>query len=179
MVLSSAEQEQLADWSRKRRFGRAVTMWARIVHACAAGLDNVNVARRLRVSDHTVSKWRARYLARGIDRLRDQPRSGRPAFIDRNELALVVRTLQKHPWPRPRWTIKTVAEATGLTCGAVFREWKSRGIHPRRSLAQATVEGVVANRKLTHRAGLQLIRKFPRNLSVCPPRAPVLFMVHS
>jgi transposase-like protein len=44
---------------------------ARIVLACADGGSNLAVAARLGVNRHTVSTWRARFLARRLDGLGD------------------------------------------------------------------------------------------------------------
>ena len=42
---------------------------ARIVLACATGLDNTTVAKKLRMSKPTVGRWRQRFIDKGGDGL--------------------------------------------------------------------------------------------------------------
>ena len=46
--------------------------------ACARGLDNQTVAKKLRVSPQMVGRWRARFVTRRVDGLLDEPRPGSP-----------------------------------------------------------------------------------------------------
>ena len=54
---------------------------ARIVLACATGLDNTTVARKLRMSQPTVGRWRQRFIDKRLDGLLDEPRPGAPRTI--------------------------------------------------------------------------------------------------
>ena len=51
---------------------------ARLLLRCDAGCSNRECARRLKVTPQTAGKWRARFLARGMQGLADQPRLGAP-----------------------------------------------------------------------------------------------------
>ncbi len=71
---------------------------ARIVLACARGLDNQTVAKKLRVSAQMVGRWRARFVVRRADGLFDEPRPGVPRSItDAHVDAVVTRTLETTP----------------------------------------------------------------------------------
>lgn len=60
-----------------RRGRQAVAMRARIILAAAEGRNNVEVATALGISRQTVSRWRSRFVARGLDGLLDAaPRTG-------------------------------------------------------------------------------------------------------
>lgn len=63
LVLREAEHEQLTVLTLLRRTTQALARLARIVLACAEGIDNQLVASRQRVTPQTVSKWRARFVA--------------------------------------------------------------------------------------------------------------------
>jgi hypothetical protein len=54
---------------------------ARIILACAEGHTNKAVAKRLRTSQVTVCKWRARFIADRLDGLYDEPRPGTPRTV--------------------------------------------------------------------------------------------------
>src|SRR3546814_14864945 len=74
------------------------------------GLSNKAVAADLGVHEHTVGKWRRRFLKDRVDGLVDEPRAGRPRTIeDARVAAVITRTLEAMPagathWPRSgRW----------------------------------------------------------------------------
>src|SRR6266851_1084141 len=55
---------------------------ARIILGCAAGLTNIEVARKVCCSDRVVRKWRSRFArAPSVDTLADAKRRGRPARV--------------------------------------------------------------------------------------------------
>lgn len=98
LVLTDAEHRDLQALARRRKTAQAAALRARIVLACAEGIENNAVAARLRVTQQTVSKWRGRFVQERLDGLWDAPRSGAPRTIDdaRAE-AVVARTLESKP----------------------------------------------------------------------------------
>jgi hypothetical protein len=75
LVLTDSERKILEASSRgTSRHG----LRARIILACATGLTNLAVARVLKVQNHTVGKWRNRFVDKRLNGLIDDPRSGRP-----------------------------------------------------------------------------------------------------
>ena len=53
LILSEAEREQLAALTMRHKTAQALDLRARIVLACAEGIDNKMVATRQRVTSHT------------------------------------------------------------------------------------------------------------------------------
>jgi transposase-like protein len=98
LVLSDDERRTLENWSRRRSTAQGAALRARIVLACAEGGSNTAVAARLGVSRGTVVIWRARFLARRLDGLGDEPRPGVPRTItDAQVEEVIVRTLEEVP----------------------------------------------------------------------------------
>ena len=96
LVLTQAEHEQLTALTLRRKTAQALALRARIVLACAEGVDNKIVAARQRVTQQTVSKWRARFVEHRLDGLLDAPRPGAPRTIDDARVdAVVAKTLER------------------------------------------------------------------------------------
>jgi transposase len=87
------------------------------VLAAARGRANARIAADLGVSTDTVRKWRGRFTARGLDGLKDLPRSGRPRRISALDRAAVVALACQLPAatgiPLAHWTgLELAAELT-------------------------------------------------------------------
>src|ERR1022692_156461 len=112
---------------------RRLSLRCRIVLRCADGATNREVARELGVSEVMVSKWRRRYLAWGLDGLRDEPRPGVPRSItDAQVQAVIVAALEEPPPDARGWTTQSMAAAKGISQSSVGRIWRIYGLGPHR-----------------------------------------------
>src|SRR5688572_508262 len=75
------ERVILLNYARRQKSEQRVSTRARIVLACAAGHDNKTVARKIGVNEHTVARWRARFVRDRLDGLTDETRPGAPRKI--------------------------------------------------------------------------------------------------
>jgi transposase len=82
LALTEVERVELQAFAVRRKTAQAGALRARIVLACAEGMDNNTVAERLKVTKQTVSKWRGRFLKCRRDGFLDVPRSGAPRSIE-------------------------------------------------------------------------------------------------
>ena len=106
---------------------------ARIVLETAAGKSDSAVARELGTTRPTVAKWRNRFVRAGIEGLMDLPRSGAPRRIGDTAVERVIeRTVDGLPPERHRWTVRSMAAASGLPHAAVQRIWERYGLNPSR-----------------------------------------------
>ena len=134
-VLSFEEREQLHRWAREPpEDAPSLALRSQIVLQCADGYSDLEVAEDLDRSAKTVSKWRRRFLARGLEGLRDEPRPGVPRSITDEQVdALILLTLQGSSPQGTAWTRESMAEAIGISASSVGRIWKEHGLNPRRA----------------------------------------------
>ena len=71
LILSDYERDLLQSLAHRARSQSLLARRARVVLACAAGLDNHTVAKKLRCSLGMVGKWRSRFLKARLDGLYD------------------------------------------------------------------------------------------------------------
>lgn len=117
---------------------------AEIILLAEQGVSTYAVARRLRITEGTVRKWRARFQARPkLSSLRDAARSGRPATYTCEQRAEVVRIACERPADnkvrfRDLWTISSLRAAVereldmSISRSEVWRILQLHGVRPHR-----------------------------------------------
>jgi transposase len=134
LVLSTEERAYLERQVRRHRVARSLSERCRMILRCADGLPSKAVAAELGVHEHTVGKWRRRFLKDRIDGLYDEPRPGRPRTIEDDRIAEVIeRTLATTPQDATHWSIRSMAKQTGLSHTTIRRIWTAFGLQPHRS----------------------------------------------
>jgi len=134
LVLSAEERAYLERQVRRHRVARSFSERCRIVLRCADGLASKAVAIELGVHEHTVGKWRRRFVKDRIDGLLDEPRPGRPRSIEDEQVAAVIeRTLYSTPADATHWSIRSMAGEMGLSHTTIRRIWTAFGLQPHRS----------------------------------------------
>jgi transposase len=131
LVLSEDDRETLRRWSRRPKSPHSIAQRARIVLLAGDGLTNVAVAERVGVNHATVTKWRNRFLAGGLDALADEPRPGAPRKWGDDDIeAVVVKTLTDKPKDATHWSTRDMAAVTGMSQRTVARVWNAFGLKP-------------------------------------------------
>jgi transposase len=103
---------------------------ARIILASLEGKEIQQVARELKLSVPTVSKWRQRFSLWGLRGLRDQSRPGKPVRYDTAFRNRVLATLEEAPPPgMSHWDGPAVAERLNASVYAVWRVLRGQGIY--------------------------------------------------
>jgi transposase len=120
--LSTEQQAELDSLYRKTKDPRIRTRAQMVLLSAEQGLPAAEIAAVVRENRSTVWRWLKRYLAEGVEGLKDEPRAGRPANVTdafRTELVAVVRQRPRSlDQPYSLWTLQRLgdylAEKTGL-----------------------------------------------------------------
>src|SRR5690242_18790969 len=133
LVLTTQERAYLERQVRRHRVARSLSERCRVILRCADGLASKEVAAELGHHEHTVGKWRRRFLKDRCDGLLDEARPGRPRSINDDQVAAVIeRTLHTTPADATHWSIRTMAAETGLSHTTIRRMWSAFGLQPHR-----------------------------------------------
>jgi len=134
LILTDDERVRLTSLAHRSRTAPHLARRARIILACGEGHTNTAVAKRLRMSQVTVCKWRARFIADRLDGLYDEPRPGTPRKVTDEQIEqVIVRTLEEMPRGATHWSSRDMAKASGLGRTTIQRIWRAFGLQPHRS----------------------------------------------
>ncbi|MGW7488211.1 IS630 family transposase [Streptomyces sp. NPDC054786] len=134
LVLTGVERLILQNWARRRTTAQGLAKRARIVLACADGLNNTAAAARLATDRKTVRRWRTRFLRDRLDGLSDEPLPGVPRSITDTQVEeVVVRTLEEAPQGATHWSKREMARQVGISPMSVLRIWRAFGLQPWRT----------------------------------------------
>ena len=134
LTVTEEERERLESLAHRARSQALLARRARVVLACAEGLDNKAVAKRLRCSLGMVGKWRSRFLAARLEGLSDEPRPGAPRKVSDDQVEkVVIQTLESTPRGQTHWSTRGLAKVSGLSRMTISRIWHAFGLQPHRA----------------------------------------------
>jgi transposase len=134
LILTEDERTRLDSLAHRARTAPHLARRARIILACAGGEDNKVVARRLRMAQTTVCKWRSRFVRDRLDGLYDEPRPGAPRRITDAQIEqVIVRTLEETPRGATHWSTRGMAKASGLGRTTINEIWRAFRLQPHRT----------------------------------------------
>jgi putative transposase len=132
-TLTSETRDQLQSIEGSPSMPQALARRARIVLMAAEGMNNSEIAQKLKLSRPTVGLWRERFLAQGLVGLYNELRPGAPRSIKDEQIqSLMHRTLQTKPEDGTHWNCRSMASATNLSKSTVQRLWAAFGVQPHR-----------------------------------------------
>ncbi|MGF6612774.1 PAS domain S-box-containing protein [Paraburkholderia sp. WSM4175] len=136
LSLSPEDRTALNDFAQRGGTSPALAFRARIVLACAEGLDNAVVAARVQSTAHTVSKWRRRFIMDGLQGLTDLPRSGAPQRIGEATVAAIA-SRKPDDGVTAVSSARHVARESNVSASTVGRIWQNMDRPVKRSHGQS------------------------------------------
>lgn len=120
IVLTDDQRSQLKENIKPTTQYRFVQRVNAILLA-AEGCNNKQIAEKVGLSVVAVSHWRTRFAKRGIEGLNDLPRPGKPCKYGHNDRLKVVNVACKPPSLKTRWTVRELADKTGISKSHLHR----------------------------------------------------------
>jgi transposase len=136
--LAPEQLAQLEELYRSTRNVRLRTRAQMVLLAAERRLTAAEIAEIVRASEETVRRWLKRYLAEGVEGLRDEPHPGAPRKVTEEYRKKLVHAVRRRPrslgLPFSLWTLQRLAdymaEQTGIrvTYESVRAHLKAAGI---------------------------------------------------
>lgn len=132
VTLSDAQLAELTAIISKAKVERRLYERARIILNLGRGMGPSECARTLGINLNTVRKWRDRWLQKGLDGLKDDPRPGQPRKMPPERVAEIVHATQFEPPPKGRshWSRSSMAKRFNTNPSRIGKIWKAHGLKP-------------------------------------------------
>ena len=126
---SEQDKQMLQQLAGSRTEEARLVERAKIILKCLQGERVHKIAKDLQVRPNTVIEWRRRFEKEGIEGLKDQPRSGKPARYGAVFRGEVLNALElPPPAGQARWDGPAVAKHLDTSVHAVWRLLRKEGI---------------------------------------------------
>lgn len=128
--LTTEEKSELQRRVGASRTSKRDHFRASVILLRADRLGVIEVARRLRSSVTSVSKWCRRFEADGLEGLIDQGGRGRKPRLPQEKVKAALDRVTQPPKGRTRWSVRSMAREIGLSPDSVHRIWKHNDLKP-------------------------------------------------
>src|SRR5690606_33805878 len=128
--LSQEEKRLLEKTIRSRSAPVRLIERSKIVLMASQGQSNIEIAERMKITAHTVARWRNRYAEQGYEGIeKELPRGDNQGGRKRTEQArlrsrIIEVTTQSKPKDSTHWSTRTLAKELGTTHSFVNRVWQ-------------------------------------------------------
>lgn len=132
LPLTDEDRCRLESLAASSSLPHRMVIQARALLLAGDGTANEEIARRCDTTPDTVRRWRARFVAEGVEGVgRIRPGRGRkPEIPDETVEAIVHDTLHTSPPDATHWSTRSLAEAHGVGKDTVARIWRARNLKP-------------------------------------------------
>ena len=133
VIVSDQQRKQLEGIAEAPTSSQRAAFRARIILGLAQGRSAQSVAEELKTSHPSVSKWRGRWSRMGFAGLEDASGRGRKPRLSAKAKG---RALSLAPTRAPHgglWSVRAMAQETGLSKSSVHRLWATHAIAPHRT----------------------------------------------
>jgi hypothetical protein len=133
LILADSQRDELTAISQSRSLPAGYVFRARLILMLAEGLSCATIQRQLQTTAPTIIRWKARFIAQGIDGL-DTYHPGQPPTILTPALRarILAATCKKPTDGSTHWSCRKLAARLGVSKDTAHRVWKEAGLKPHR-----------------------------------------------
>src|ERR1700678_1733014 len=133
VVLNEEHHLDLSHIAQSRSLPAGYVFRARLILMLAEGASFSTIKERLGTTAPTISRWKQRFVASGIDGL-DTSHPGQSASVLTPKLrARILSATRRQPKDgSTHWSCRKLAAALGVSKDAVHRVWREAGLKPHR-----------------------------------------------
>ena len=135
LFVSSVDRKRLAAIVADRNSKQKHVWRAKVVLLTGDRIGTAGIMRETGLSKASVWRWQERYIEAGVDGLlHDKSRPSRIPPLDDDKVAEVVRLTLEEPPPADatHWTVRDMAEVSGVSRAKVHKIWQAAGLAPHR-----------------------------------------------
>ena len=133
IILADEERKYMESLLRKGSTPQKIARRVKIILMSADDIPNIEIGKRLGITQQTVSHWRMRFLKFRLSAIDDAPRSGAPRTIGDDKVAEIInKTLHSMPKGQTHWSTRGMGSETGVSHSTVGRIWRAFGLKPHR-----------------------------------------------
>jgi transposase len=130
LPITAAQRAELRALLRRPTATRRGAWRAEIILHRADGLSQAETAERVGVNRPVVALWEKRFRQAGLAGLADAKGRGRKPSIAPATQGKIISRATRPPPSRQRWSVRTMAEAAGVSKATVQRLWSANDIKP-------------------------------------------------
>ena len=133
MVLSEQQKSELGRIAQSRSLPAGYVFRARLILMLAEGASYASIKLRLRTTAPTISRWKQRFLAAGVDGLDTAHPGQKPSVLTARMRARILAATRKPPQDgSTHWSCRKLAASLGVSKDVVHRVWQEAGLKPHR-----------------------------------------------
>jgi transposase len=133
LTLNETESAELAEIAQSRSLPAGYVFRAKLILLLAEGLSYNQIKQRLQTTAPTISRWKQRFLAHGVDGLDTHHPGQRPTVLTAALRAKILAATRNRPTDgSTHWSCRKLAQKLGISKDAVHRVWKEAGLKPHR-----------------------------------------------
>ena len=130
LPITDAQRSELQVLARRPTSTQREACRAQIILHRGDGLSQAETARLVGVNRPVVSLWENRFVQAGLAGLVDAKGRGRKPSIASATQGEIISRATRPPSGKPRWSVRTMAQAMGVSRATVQRLWSANQIKP-------------------------------------------------
>ena len=133
LTLNPTQRAELTEIAQSRSLPAGYVFRAKLILLLADGLSYNQIKQRLQTTAPTISRWKERFLARGVDGLDTHHPGQKPTVLTAALRARILAFTRHKPADgSTHWSCRKLAQRLGISKDAVHRVWKEAGLKPHR-----------------------------------------------